>query len=495
MANSPVKDVSLGDALKISLDNYYDLLITQVGTLKADEKLQLKLVADPVSVSDKKFADGGYPWFSYYNLLRRSDLSIVPKPVSGGVMTGVAGLSDVYGEFLQKLRSFVVRKNLSKEDQIALADLDKKVEFSKKSAVSLIIEDRTNWKEFAEAMGYSVTDQSAYVQWSGQFGNLYRIETEIANVKVHQFEIKTILDRQYPNADDRQIVDAEFDFNNPAMRLRYPINPDTDYANGDKFTIEYLATLPTGNTAGFDDRRAVGWNLTAAEIKTTTAGGFAQGVSFDKSTSSSSSITTDWGASGSASYGLISVKASVSDHKRIQEEFSKTTKITLFAESAFRLSINYPAWFKPVLFEHRHIKENPYDFEKYFGEDGTLLYYPTGLILVRGFGVEFLSAQNWMYDYRHRFSASGGGGFGFAGINFGAAANYSEDTKQHQTDQQTTTLSFKDDIGTMRFVGYAVTKNRVFEKAVSTHVTKTLQVNKFSPTEARAKPGKRGQKT
>lgn len=485
MATSPVKDVSLGQALQISLDNYYDLLITQVGTLKAEEHLQLKLVADPVSISGKKFADGGYPWFSYYNLLRRSDLSIVPEPVSGGVMTGVAWLSDVYGEFLQKLRGFVVKKNLSKDDQVALADLDKKVDYSKKLAMSWIIEDRANWREFADAMGYAQTDLAAYIQWSGQFGHLYKIENEMNNVKSYQFEIKSVLDKQYPQTDDREVVDAEFDFNNPAMRLRYPMHQDTDYDNGGKFSIEYLATIPTGNTGAFDDRRVIGWNLTPAEIKGITAGGFAKGVSFDKSTSKSSSITKDWSASGSVSYGFISVKANASDHKQIQEDFNKTTKITLTAEAAFRLTINYPAWFKPNLFEHRHVMENPYDFEKFFGEKGTLLYYPTGLILVRGFGVDFLSSQNWTYDYKHRFSASGGGGFNFAGIGFGASANYSEDTKEHETDQQNTTLSFKDDVNTIRFVGYAVTKNKVFEKAVSIQVLKTLSSDKFSPTTTR----------
>ena len=48
MADSPVRDVPFGEALNISLDNYYDLLKSQVGGLRADEFLQLKLVADTV---------------------------------------------------------------------------------------------------------------------------------------------------------------------------------------------------------------------------------------------------------------------------------------------------------------------------------------------------------------------------------------------------------------------------------------------------------------
>ena len=78
---SPVQDVTFGQGLQISLNNYYDLLKTNAATLGVDEFLQFKLVADPVSISTKKFADGGYPWFSQYNLLRRSDMSIVPQCV------------------------------------------------------------------------------------------------------------------------------------------------------------------------------------------------------------------------------------------------------------------------------------------------------------------------------------------------------------------------------------------------------------------------------
>ena len=51
--NSPVKDVDFGEALKLSLDNYYDLLKTNVGALASNEFLQLKLVADPLDLSDK----------------------------------------------------------------------------------------------------------------------------------------------------------------------------------------------------------------------------------------------------------------------------------------------------------------------------------------------------------------------------------------------------------------------------------------------------------
>ncbi len=41
---SPIKPVSVGKALNVTLDNYYDLIKAQVGGLKTQEFLQLKLL-------------------------------------------------------------------------------------------------------------------------------------------------------------------------------------------------------------------------------------------------------------------------------------------------------------------------------------------------------------------------------------------------------------------------------------------------------------------
>ena len=120
---SQVRPVSLPDALSITLDNYYDLLKSQVGGLGADEFLQLKLVADPVDIDDER-----YRFFSLYQLLNRSDLAIDPKPVSGTIMTSAEQLNRVYGRFIQRLRSYVVRRELDEEDQEKIADLDMKMD-------------------------------------------------------------------------------------------------------------------------------------------------------------------------------------------------------------------------------------------------------------------------------------------------------------------------------------------------------------------------------
>ena len=471
-SDSPIKEVPFGEALKLSLDNYYDLLKEKVGSLAAEEYIQLKLVADVLDLSDEKAAsEGGYKWFSYYNLLKRSDRSIVPAPVSGEVQLGNPDLHEVYGRFLHRLRKFAVRKDLSTEDQLLLADLDKSLERTKERMREYAILDRTNWQAEAEAMGYEIGDMSAYVQWSNLYGHLREIENLYQDRQDLEFKKKTVLDRQYPDPDDREIVEAEFDYENPSMRLRYPTHGDFEYSSGDNFSISYLATLPLGSTALFDDRRAISWDKTLAAVKETTGGAFS--VTLDRNTQESESITTDWKASGSVRYGLFKAKASVSEHRQITEEFQKGKSLTLAAKAAFKLGIETLGWFKPNLFTHKRVKENVHEFQEFFGKNGSLLYYPSAIILVRGFSVAFDSQANWTYDYKRKFSASGGGGFRAFGIRFGASASYSSNVKEHKVDQTQTTLTISDDEDTIRFVGYAVRKNTVFQDIVEELVDET----------------------
>lgn len=460
MPDSPIKDVPFGEALKVSLNNYYDLLKNQVGGLATEEYLQLKLVADAVDVSEEK-----YKWFSYYNLLRRSDQAIKPTPVTGVVMTAASDLVLEYERFLRQLRSYVVRVALTADEQKQLAELDLRLGRLRSQVQQFAMADRAAWKEFAELMGYAVGDKAAYVQWSVYNGHLRDIENLMRQIREAEFDKKTILDRQYPEPTDREVIDAEFDFENPVMRLRYPIHPDFEYPDGANFNVTYLALLPLGNSALFDDRRVVTWDKTLGWMKTAHAGRFA--AAFDRTTSESKSIDTDWGGSSSASYGFfIKVNANASDHTQITEDFRRATKLDVSAAAAFKVAINYPKWFRPTLFEHKRVVDNPHDFEPFFGAKGTLLYVPSHLILVRGFKVEFTSSQNWTFDYKRRFSASGGGGINVFGISFGGSGGYTNETKEHKVDSSATKLTIEDDAATVRFVGYAVKKNTVMERSV-----------------------------
>jgi hypothetical protein len=175
-------------------------------------------------------------------------------------------------------------------------------------------------------------------------------------------------------------------------------------------------------------------------------------------------MTTDWGGSGSGSYYFVSASCSASEHTAIQSDFDHMTSMELSAVATLRADIQYGGWFDPTLFSCKHVKDNPQDFSEYFGPNGTLLYYPIALILVRGFSATFMSSQNWTYDYDHTFSASAGGGFNCGFISFGASASYTEHTHEHTVDTANTSLTFSDDKDTVRFVGYAVAKNTMFEQ-------------------------------
>lgn len=466
MPESPVKDVTFGTALEISLDNYYDLLKKQVGGLKQDEFLQLKLVADTIDISpDKKASEGGYIWWSFFNLLNRSDRAIAPTPVLGEVQTSLVSLADVYGRFLTKLRTYVTVDVLSPDDQVRVAELDLRIQDLKSDSMELYIRDRDAWKRYAEAMGYEIGDDTAYAQWVGQFGHLEQIQSNMDKISDAVTARQKLLDTQYSDPSDKEVIQAVADFENPAMRLRYPNTEDNLYSDGDKFSIDYLARLNLGSSALFDDRRAIFWDKSLATMRK--GGGGSFDATFDKNTQKSTSITTDWSGSASGSYRFIRVKASASEHKSIQEDFTKATGISLKARSAYRVNLQFPAWFKPVLFSHRHVLKNPHAFREFFGPKGSMLYYVSALITVRGFETTFTSEQNWTYDYVRKFSASGGGGFNVFGISFGGKGSYSSHQTEHQVDQSTTKLSIKDDENTIRFVGYAVTKVDVFNRGVT----------------------------
>jgi len=467
MPTSPVQDVTFGQAMKVSLNHFYDVLKEQVGKLESEEFFQLRAIADAIDIAEKD-----YPFFSYYNLLQRSDQAIDPQPPAGTIFTAASTLAHEYEKFLRKLRNYVVKANLSAEDEKSVNELTLAIDRLRLKMTDYAKLDQTNWKQYADALGFKVGDKLAQLQWSSQYGHLREIQDLLNEIKAAQFAKKTVLDKKYPEPTDREIIDAEFDFENPAMRLRYPIWPDNQYSEGNKFDLVYLASLPLGSTALFDDRRVIAFDKSLPVLHTQMIGAITG--KFDKNTTESSSITTDWGSSGSANFAFIRVNANASEHTEIQDEFKKATTVTLTSAAAFRLGISYPPWFKPVLFKHKRVVDNIHDFEAFFGEKGTLLYHPTHLIVVRGFKVEFVSTQDWAFDYKKKFSASAGGGFSIFGIDFGSSNSYTNETKEHKVDKSGTTLTIEDDPSTLRFMGYVVHKNTVFADTVNLALTETL---------------------
>jgi len=454
--NDPVSDITFGQGMQISLNNYYDILKAQAGGLGVGEFLQLKLVADSVDISKPLNEGGIYEWFSYYNLLNRSDLQIVPQPLSGSVLTGVAHVSDIYGKFLNKLSSLVTTKTLSPVDQAKVDQLTGDIGDLQVEIIKFVTDDYTNWMAYCKLRGISPGDNIAFSQWSAAYGNSDRIQSLMDTKVIKIYQKTQLINTTYANPDDQEIIDALVGYTNAAMQLCYPTFPDNDYLPT-VISLNYLSGLPHMSTALYDNRYVVTFDKTLDFIKTAAVG--TLNAEFSKTTDDSSSITTDWSYSGSIGYAFIHVSVSESDHTTISQDFQKAISLDLSAKASLRVNINYGSWFKPNLFESQYITDNPDMFQEFFGNTGTLLYYPTALVLIRGFEIDFKSSQNWVYDYENKFSASAGGGFNVFGINFGASGSYTQDTKEHHVDQSDTTLTIGDDENTLRFVGYVVKKN------------------------------------
>lgn len=464
-SNSPVQPVTFGEAMQISVNNYYDLLKSQTDSLKADEFLQLKLAADIVDITDKTNDKKGYEWFSYYNLLNRADLGIEPRPLSEvSVQVSTSLFSSIYGEFIGTLSRFVIVNALTSEEKQRISDLEVDLNSIIRELGTLTDADYATWKQHCEIYNSNPADVIAYVQWAQTFGHSYKI-SELLELQTQKiFDIGQILDKKYSTKEDQDIVDAYVAFRQISMKLCYPRMSDYLYLPT-LISLQYLASLyPPVKSGLYDARYVYGFDLDLNTIKTNGAG--ALKADFDVNTQTSTSITKDWGTSGSVGYAFISVKASASEHTAITEDFRKASSIKLKSKAAFRVGINHGPWFDSNLFNASYIKKHPEMFEKFFGKQGTLLYYPTALILVRGFSTEFTSSSQWTYDYNHSFSASAGGGFSVFGINFGASYNYGTNTSEHKIDQTATVLTVADDDATLRFVGYAVKKNTVITNAI-----------------------------
>lgn len=487
MAN-PIQDIEFGTALKISLDNYYDLLKLKIGNLGSNEFLQLKLFADSVDINPKPVADKGYKWWSYHNIVRRGDLRVDASPVSGIVLTGAERLSTVYGEFLARLREYAILRDLTPQEQQTVADQSKAIQQLKNEIDELIVLDRERWIRYADLMGIPRTNNTQYIAWSNAYGERTEILNKMQQQKRLVAQRRRILDRVYQDIMDRRIIEAEIEYENPFQSIRYPIFPDYDYDDGDRFSATYLGSLPNGSSGLFDDRKVIMIDKSLETLKNDTGGNFT--ATFDHNTAKSESITTDWGGSGSVTYGFIKASASASEHRSIQEDFRKGVNIELGAKSVYKSNFIYPRWFDPTLFSHKRVKENIRDFEDYFGPKGLLRYYPVSMITIRGFKVAFNSTQKWQFDYVRKFSASSGGGFSAFGVNFGGSASYSQHEERHEVDQSNTKLTIEDGETTIRYVGITVKENTVFDEATKEGIEKALPKSLFAPVPGKKKSGR-----
>lgn len=440
------------DHFKTTFDLFYEFVKGQVkGGLKADQFIQLQTIAEPLDFAKD------YRWFSYHTFLNKVDQTLKPEPLSDQFSVTDRTLAREYERFVETALQLVEAIELPPETIAKINAEIVKSENIKKEIRRLVREDGEAWKEYAELRGIPFGDLAQYLQWSNRYGNANDIEAQASALEGCYGTLEQLRRQQYTDVDQREIKESWDKLISVGARIRYPRRPDNEYPDGAKFTLPYLASLPTGDTAMFADRPVIFPDLSIDTVMGGTSGQFS--VTFDKSRTSKESMSTDWSGSVSGSYGWFSASVDASSSTQIDEEFSHTTDVSLGCKSCMVVPMQPPSWFNPSLFENKLILKNKRTFARYLGPQGTLLYYPKGLIVMRGFNIRFASTNKWKYDYTHDFSVGGKASAKFFGIGIGGGYKRHEHQESHIVEKNGDELKFSDGETTLRVVGYVAQKN------------------------------------
>ncbi|WP_137009846.1 hypothetical protein [Aquitalea aquatilis] len=450
---------------KATFNLFYEFVKGQVkGDLKQDQYLQLQTIAEPLDLSGK------YPFFSLYNYLSKVDQLLAPVPLSDQFTITDRTLYAEFSRFVETALALIEAKALTPEVIQQINAKTVLIENLKSDIRRLVREDAANWKDYASLRGIPYGDLAQYIQWSNRYGNANDIEADAVKLSSLYGDLERLRRTEYADADQREIKDAWDKLVSVGARIRYPRMEDGAYPDGARFTLPYLASLPTGDTAVFADRPVMLPQQTVWTIATTTIGEFD--VTFNESRTAVESMASDWSGSVSGSYGWFSASVSASESTTIREEFSHTKDVTLGCKSCFIAPIQSPSWFNSNLFANKLILQNKNLFMRYLGPGGSLLYYPKGLILMRGFKIDFKSANGWQYDYTHDFSVGGSASARFFGIGIGGGYKRHEHQEKHVVEKNGNTLTFDDGESTLRVVGYLAQKNTAFLKAAIEDIEK-----------------------
>lgn len=443
----------------LTLDHFYALVKKGIGDLAANSYLQLQATAVPFDVSSK------YPYYSFGSIAQYGDMSIAPIPVSDLLLSNpLALLSVEYYGFISELLALVEVKELD-SDTLSLIDKYETKNANLQSRVGILRQRLfLNWQIYADSTMTPRGDLVTMRHWlAGQPDSteIYQIEKEMHR---NQALIEGLRIRKYPDPSHQQVVDAFAKFSSPASRTRYPRYDDRMYGEEQsKFNPVYFAHLPDNDSAAFANRQITRVLPTIETIETGTVGGFIDNII--KHSQATSSIKTDWKASGSGGWGPVSFRAEASSREAIEDDFKHTQGITVGAKSLQALQLDMSAWFVPGLFTHPLLAPNRRVFERYLGEKGSLRYLPTHIIVARGFRITFHSSQDWRHDYRSDFSASGSASAKIFGVGWGAGGSYSRSVHEQTVEKRGHDLVL-DDGENIRLIGFNVLENTGFMKAV-----------------------------
>ena len=463
-----IQEIDVLKNFQITLDQFYSLVKAQSGNLAAQQYLQLQATALPLDLADT------YRYFSYGNLTRNFDVTVAPTPVSGTLsLISQTRLSQEFGYFLATALALIEVKALPPETLDKIEKMQIEIDNIQRRVTTLMQARTVAWQEYCVGTFTELGDITAWKHWaSGQ-----ATSTELSQLRILQNQkqalIEALRQTQYASPDDQAIATAYSNYISTASRTRYPRYPDYLYQNANEFNPVYFAKLADNDLELFTNNYIMLPNSDLTTIKTSTIGGFSN--AYTTASSSSSAITTDWSGGGSAGYGWFKMRADASSHVAIKNDFSTTTTITVGVKSIQAISFDAKPWFDPNLFRNRVILNNRKAFDRYLGEDGTLLYYPTHLVVARGFNLAFHNSQNWQYDYTSKFSASGGGSINVWGVDFGANAKYSKTVVEQKIEKRGQDLILDDGANTLRILGFVVVKNMDFENEILRSYAPLLQ--------------------
>lgn len=449
-----VKEVNVNENFKLTLSHFYSIVKEEIGEFDPDQKLQLQASAFPLDLST------AYPWFSFKNINDTFDVGIDPKPISETLSLNTAvSLSDVYGSFISTALGLVETEELDADTLKRIDELTVDLQNLNRNISKLQTDILAKWVAYCDATMTDRGDKVTYTHWSqgewetSQVFNLRNLAREKSGL------IDALRKTEYEDADHAEVARAFADWNSPASRIRYPRFPDTEYGEEqEKFNVVYFASLPDNDSSLFVNRRLMTPAMSISELISSSIGSFSSTVS--KESQASSDITTDWNTSVSGGYGPFKVKASVSSHERIQEDFKHLQSITVGARALMALEFDGSPWWKPDIFQNALIQSNLRTFERYFGESGSLLYYPIRVIIARGFNLKFSSSQNWEHEYEKDFSASGSASLKLGGFSFGGGGGYSKHEERQKVERRGHDLIMDDGEDNIRIIGYVVVKSQ-----------------------------------
>jgi hypothetical protein len=448
----PITEINILSDYGLTLDHFYTLVKQSVGQLTASQYLQLQATAVPLDVSSN------YKWFSYGNIARYGDLTIAPKPVSDLLVANPAALlSREYYLFISDLLSLVEATELDPNTTAQIDRLETANRNLRSHLNAMLQKRRLDWEIYANATMTPPGDLVAFQHWGDGQPESTELKNEEDEMARNEALVVAMRMRKYADPSQQQVVDAFARFTSPASRTRFPRYDDRTYGEEQsKFNAVYFARMADNDSSLFANRQITTVPVSLDTITNGTIGGFTNTIA--KRSTASSSIKTDWSASASAGWGPFSFKANASNSTQVTDDFSHTEGISVGAKSLQALQLDTSAWFSPDLFRHPLVGSHRKLFERYLGTSGTLLYYPTHVIIARGFHLEFHSAQNWNYDYKSNFSSGGSASASFFGIGFGGGGSYSKSVHEQKVELRGHDLIF-DDGDNVRVIGYNVFKN------------------------------------